>query len=123
MGIPAKTSARIVAGIKRFQPILASAKSLAFLVEVKAVGLALKDNFVKQAIDYAANQGADWVVLTNGVIWRIYKVSFAKPIAHELVVEFNLLEANPKSDENIETAFLLSKEGWKRSRLGEFQRF
>jgi Type I restriction enzyme R protein N terminus (HSDR_N) len=38
------------------------------LVEVKAIGLELKDAHVKQAVDYAANQGVDWVVLTNGRI-------------------------------------------------------
>lgn len=44
------------------------------LVEVKAIGLELKDQHVKQAVDYAANQGVDWVVLTNGTHWRIYNV-------------------------------------------------
>ena len=39
---------------------------LAFLIEVKAIGLELKEQFVKQAVDYAANQGVEWVVLTNG---------------------------------------------------------
>jgi hypothetical protein len=165
---PAKVATRIAAGIKRFQPILLSAKTrdvnesdtvvivtdvlhdlfgydkyseitsehsirgtfcdlavkldgaLAFLIEVKAVGMALKDGFVKQAIDYAANQGVDWVVLTNGILWRVYKVSFAKPISHELVVEFNLLEANPRNEVHVDMAFLLSKEGWKRSRLGDY---
>jgi predicted type IV restriction endonuclease len=50
------------------------------LVEVKAIGLELKDQHVKQAVDYAANQGVDWVVLTNGTHWRIYNVVFGKPI-------------------------------------------
>lgn len=44
--------------------------TLQLLIEVKAIGLELKENFVKQAIDYAANQGVDWVVLTNGAYWR-----------------------------------------------------
>jgi len=35
--------------------------SLAFLLEVKAIGSDfLKDQHVKQAIDYAANQGVEW---------------------------------------------------------------
>ena len=38
-----------------------------FFIEVKAVNTELKDNHVKQAIDYAANAGVDWVVLTNGL--------------------------------------------------------
>jgi hypothetical protein len=32
---------------------------LSFLIEVKAIGVDLKDSHVKQAIDYAANQGVN----------------------------------------------------------------
>jgi predicted type IV restriction endonuclease len=39
------------------------------LIEVKAAGLDLKENHTKQAVDYAANMGVDWVVLTNGCTW------------------------------------------------------
>jgi len=40
--------------------------TLAFLLEVKSIGTELKDGHVKQAVDYAANQGVDWVGLTKG---------------------------------------------------------
>lgn len=39
------------------------------LIEVKAVGIDLRDGHAKQAVDYAANQGVEWVALTNGVIF------------------------------------------------------
>jgi hypothetical protein len=168
MPIPTKVSARIAAGLKRFQPILAAAKSrdvnesdtvvvvtdvlqevfgydkyseitsehsirgtfcdlaikldgrIATLIEVKAVGIELKDSFVKQAVDYAANQGVDWVMLTNGIIWRTYKVSFAKPIEHELVLEFNMTELAPRSEEDLELLWLLAKEGWIKQGIGEY---
>lgn len=103
--LPKKAIERINAGLKRFHPILASAKArdvnesdtvvmvtdllqelfgydkyaeissehmirgtfcdlavkldgtLALLIEVKAIGLGLKEQYVKQAVDYAANQG------------------------------------------------------------------
>jgi hypothetical protein len=163
-----KAAERIATGIKRFQPILASAKSrdvnesdtaiivsdllqeifgydkyseitseyqirstycdlavkldgkLALLIEVKAIGLHLKDQYVKQAIDYAANQGVEWVVLTTGVIWQIYRVSFTKPIQHEMVVSFDLLELNPRNSAHIDMLGLLAKEGWQKARLGEY---
>ena len=35
-----------------------------FLVEAKAVGIELKEQHVKQAVDYGANKGIQWVVLT-----------------------------------------------------------
>lgn len=168
MAMPAKVSARLSAGLKKFQPILASARardvnesdtvvivtdllhevfgydkyseitsehmirgtfcdlavklngSLALLVEVKAIGLELKDQFVKQAVDYAANQGCEWVALTSGVIWRVYKIQFTKPIANELVVEFNLLNLTPRAEADLELLWLLAKEGWQKARLGEY---
>ena len=60
--------------------------TLQTLIEVKAIGLELKDSHVKQAVDYAANQGVDWVLLTNGISWRVYHIIFAKPIDQELVI-------------------------------------
>src|SRR5687768_10900267 len=50
------------------------------LIEVKAAGVELDDRHVKQVIDYASNQGIEWVLLTNATIWRLYQVIFAKPI-------------------------------------------
>lgn len=93
---------------------------LELLIEVKAIGLELKDQYVKQAVDYAANQGCDWVVLTNGIVWRVYKVTFAKPIDHELVVELNLLSLSQRNASHIELLSLLSKEGWQKARIGEY---
>ncbi len=94
--------------------------SLAFLLEVKAIGHELKDNHVKQAVDYAANKGCEWVGLTNGVTWRTYKVVFSKPIQHELVVEFDLLQLSHRDSEHVEIIGLLAKEGWQKARLGEY---
>jgi len=91
------------------------------LVEVKAVGLELKDQHVKQAVDYAANKGVDWVVLTNATHWRIYSVTFAKPIDQELVIEIDFCALNARSSQDVEYLYLLSKEGWTKSVLGEFQ--
>ncbi len=166
--IPQKVEARLVAGLKKFQPILRDAKArdigesdtvtiisdvlsyvfgyekyseitsehavkstycdlaikldgaLKILIEAKAIGSDLKDNHVKQAIDYAANQGVDWVALTNGIVWRIYRVHFTKPIDQELVAEFDLTAMNPKSDEDLWHLFLCCKEGWAKSALGDY---
>ena len=94
---------------------------LQMLIEVKAIGLDLKDQHVKQAIDYAANQGVDWVILTNGVQWRIYHVEFTKPINQELLIDIDFCALNPRNAGDIESAFLLTKEGWQKSVLGDYQ--
>lgn len=90
------------------------------LIEVKAIGLELKDPHVKQAIDYAANQGVDWVLLTNGLHWRVYKVTFAKPINFEVVIDLNFCELNSRNAKHLELLYLWCKEGWAKSGLGEF---
>ncbi|WP_386066434.1 type I restriction enzyme HsdR N-terminal domain-containing protein [Tahibacter sp. UC22_41] len=166
--VPKRVADRLVANIKRFQPVLAEARkrdvgeadtvtivkdmladvfgydkytevtseyairgtycdlatridnALQALIEVKAIGLELKDAHVKQAVDYAANQGADWVLLTNGQHWRVYRVTFAKPIDFELVVEIDFCALNPRADGDIELLYLWCKEGWVRSVLGEY---
>ena len=91
-----------------------------FLVEVKAVGTELKDAYIKQAIDYAANKGVDWVVLTSGVVWRIYKVVFSKPIDKVLVCELNALETNCKGPEAVECFGYLSLEAFSKDRLSDW---
>jgi len=93
---------------------------LELLIEVKAIGLELKDNYVKQAVDYAANQGVDFVILTNGVIWKAFKVAFTKPIDQEMVFEIDFSQLNPKKTDDIEKLFLISKEGWMKSTLYDF---
>jgi predicted type IV restriction endonuclease len=91
------------------------------LIEVKAIGLELKEQHVKQVVDYAANQGIDWVVLTNGTHWRIYNVVFGKPIDQELVIDIEICALNPKSAADLEVVYLFCKEGWVKSVLGEYQ--
>jgi hypothetical protein len=90
------------------------------LIEVKAIGLELKDNHVKQAIDYAANQGVDWVLLTNGITWRVYHLIFAKPIDQELVLEIDFCTLNTRLDSDVDLVYLWCKEGWQKSVLGEY---
>ncbi len=84
---------------------------MTLLLEVKAIGLQLKDNHVSQAINYCANCGTEWVILTNGVMWRFYRVIFGQPINQELVFELNLLEANPKNENHLDQFFCIAKEG------------
>ncbi len=90
------------------------------LIEAKAINQELKDNFVKQAVDYASNEGVDWVVLTNGIYWRIYKVTFSKPIDHELILEINFLALNSHNSSDLEQLFLFTKESWAKSALGDY---
>jgi len=81
-----------------------------FLLEVKAIGLDLKDDHIKQVIDYGANAGIDWVILTNGCVWRVYKITYAKPIDKELVYEFDILKLNSKKQNDLDMLYYVCKE-------------
>lgn len=93
---------------------------VAALIEVKAIGLDLKDQHVRQAVDYAANQGVDWVLLTNGIAWRVYRIQFTKPIDQELVVDLDFGSISHKSQRDLELLYLWCKEGWIKSALGDY---
>ncbi len=82
-----------------------------FLIEAKAIGIHLKDAHVKQAIDYGANKGVQWVVLTNGIEWRIYYIKFEQPISYDLVCSVDFMAINSRAEGDQERLFLLSKEG------------
>jgi predicted type IV restriction endonuclease len=94
---------------------------LMLLVEVKAIGAELKDQHVRQVTDYAAKQGVDWVVLTNAIHWRVYKMLFSKPVDFELVFDFNFCELDPKSEEHIELLSLLARESWHKDKLDVYE--
>src|SRR5882757_5206122 len=95
-------------------------EDIRFLIEVKAIGIELKDAHVKQAIDYAANEGIEWVVLTNGAFWRIYKVHFGQPIEKILVCEFDAIGSSARSPEALECFGNLSREGFSKNTMAEF---
>jgi hypothetical protein len=82
------------------------------IVEVKAIGINLDDRHVKQAVDYAANQGIEWVILTNAIVWRMYHVIFEKPIDKRLIAEIDLTQIDLRNEADLEKLFVFSKEGY-----------
>jgi hypothetical protein len=168
MKLSKRTSEQLATGVKRFQPVIASAKArdvnesdtaiivtdiladcfgydkyseitsefsirgtycdLAIklenkprlLIEVKPVGGELKEAHTKQAVDYAANQGIEWVLLTNAVAWRVYRVQFTQPINQELVLEFDFTTLEARKTDHLELIGLLTKEGLTKSGLDDY---
>lgn len=94
--------------------------TIQYLIEVKAIGLDLKEHHLRQAVDYGANQGVQWVILTNGVLWEIYRIRFEKPLNYDLVSSFNFLELNPRKADDQERVFLLCKEGLSKAIREDF---
>lgn len=91
-----------------------------FLIEVKAIGLDLKEAHLRQAVGYGAQHGIQWVVLTNGIIWEIYRIKFERPITSELLCSLNFLELNPRKREDQDFLFLLCKEGLSKAVIEDY---
>ena len=87
------------------------------LIEVKAVGIDLKEGHIKQAVDYAVNKGIEWVALTNSNNWKVFKVIFSKPVDFEVVLDIELLTLNYKKTPHLENLFLLTRESMIKSGL------
>jgi len=64
-----------------------------FLVEVKALSLNLSESHLRQAINYGANEGIEWALLSNGKCFDFYKILFNKPIESRKVFSIDL--SNP----------------------------
>jgi len=91
-----------------------------YLIEVKAIGLTLKENHLRQAMNYGANQGIPWVVLTNGVDWEIYKIRFERPIGCDLICACNFLELTARNKEDHKKLYLLCKEGLSKAVIEQY---
>jgi len=82
-----------------------------FLIECKAIGTELKEAHLRQAVGYGANKGIQWIILTNGADWQVYRLRFEQPIAWDMVARFDLFQVSVRDERALETLFLVSKEG------------
>ena len=82
-----------------------------FLIECKRVGIELKEEHMRQAVNYGVNKGIQWVVLTNGLEWRLYRLKFDQPVTWDMIARFNWETIDPKCEQDIEKVFCLCKEG------------
>ena len=82
-----------------------------YLIECKAIGTELKELHLRQAIGYGANKGIQWIILTNGIDWQIYRLRFEKPIAWDIVARFNFAMLSTKNEHDMEKLAIVTKEG------------
>lgn len=90
------------------------------LVEVKSAGTSLNDGHLRQAIDYGAHQGIQWIILTNAIEWRLIRVTLASQIVHETIASFEFTNLNSRKAEDLNYLFLLSKEGLDKKSMDVF---
>lgn len=68
-------------------------KTRHFLVEVKALSFQLSEKHLRQTVNYGANEGIEYALLTNGKNFEFYKIIFAQPISSHLIFALDLSDA------------------------------
>lgn len=90
------------------------------VVEVKSVGTKLCAKHLYQAVTYAANEGIDWVILTNADEWILYRVLFNKPISQDEVLRVSITDPELKPAQKTDLLYLLSHEAPRKKELDAF---
>jgi predicted type IV restriction endonuclease len=88
------------------------------LIEVKAASVTLRDRHVEQAERYASEGNIQWVLLTNGVIWNLYHLTFEEGIDYQKVFSVNL--SDPAIEKVADTLSLLHRQSIKKGLLEEY---
>jgi hypothetical protein len=92
--------------------------TIRLLVEVKSAGSDLRDRHIEQAKHYAAEANMPWVLLTNGVTWTLYHLSFEEGV--EYVKAFSTDLAQDPFDKAADLLGLLHRQSLMKGELDEF---
>lgn len=92
-----------------------------FVVEVKKIGLKLKETHLNQARQYAIDEGIEWIILTNGDEWQVYRITFERKIPiTKLVFTIRLSDNETKPHEKAELFYLLSEEANRKKEIEDY---
>ncbi len=89
------------------------------LVEAKGAGVVLRDRHIEQAQSYAAQNNFRWVLLTNGVDWHLYHLTFDEGIEYERAFVVTLA-TDEGLNEACEKLAYLHKKAIKKGALDRF---
>ena len=93
-----------------------------YLAEIKSAGTSLNDNHLRQAINYGAHQGIEWVILSNAIEWKVFRIKFGQPIDYEEVFSFNVCNLSARSNDDLAMLYMLCRESISSDALTEFHR-
>lgn len=88
------------------------------LVEAKSAATTLRDRHIDQAQHYAAEGNIKWVLLTNGVEWNLYHLSFDEGVEYVRAFSFDL-SVDPV-EKGAEMLSLLHRTAIKRGDLEDY---
>jgi len=89
------------------------------LVEVKAADQQLRDRHIEQCQTYASQNNFRWVLLTNGVDWHLYHLTFEEGIEYERAFVVTL-DNKDSLDDAAEKLSILHKQSIRKGELEEF---
>lgn len=95
-------------------------KQLTAFIEVKRAAQELSAKHLRQVETYAVKEGLEWLILTNGKVWRVYHVTAAtgRQVQTELSFEVDLLgEETPTK--KTDKLFLIHREALKKNLIAE----
>jgi hypothetical protein len=93
-----------------------------YLAEVKSAGTSLNDNHLRQAVNYGAHQGIEWIILSNALEWRVYRIKFGQPIDYDHIYTIDICSLSSRSVDDLGKLFMLCRESISSDALSEFHR-
>lgn len=93
-----------------------------YLAEIKSAGTSLNQNHLRQAVNYGAHEGIEWVLLTNAIVWKVFRIKFGQPLDWEEVYCFDLGALSSRSADDLAKLFMLCRESISTDALQEFHR-
>ncbi|GAA3749609.1 hypothetical protein [Spinactinospora alkalitolerans] len=91
-------------------------------IEVKRCGQNLDARNLRQVRTNAADEGVEWLMLTNGRVWQAYHLTVGEAAGTELILDVDLLgEGEPEA--TVDALFHLSKEAVEHERLETLRRW
>lgn len=92
-----------------------------FVVEVKQIGLKLKETHLNQARQYAVDEGIDWCILTNGDEWQAYRTELEGKIpVTRHVFTVKLSDKDMKPAEKAALLYLFSEEANRKKEIEDY---
>lgn len=93
-------------------------KQLVAFFEAKRAATKLGMKHLRQVQMYAVNEGVEWLILSNGIDWEVYHLSFTQPVEITPVLSVDLLSDQTLA-QKAEALFYLTKESMKRKQIDE----
>lgn len=96
------------------------------VIEVKKISGGLTEDHLRQAKHYAQDKSINWVILTNGDIWEVYRLYYQKKRGANPepnlfpMYSTSFLDTTINPNKRVELLYLLSKEATRHDELEAF---